>query len=193
MEKVSRSKSLKIPRKIETAEGNKNTKEDELAVGHAFAMAKNKKFKTAEELAQLESRDVDWERVTKLPEQASDLIVITKVKKLGAYIIAVTEKSPAKYRGTFVNRMQNFCLEIIQGLIRANFIHMNSETNKLTREKHQQDAIINLKMLGYIAMVAEEAGCILPKQHKQIAIQVGECINLAVAWMKSDNERWSKK
>ena len=189
---ISRSNSLKIPKVIKKVEGNQNSIEDEMAVKQAFSMSQNKKFNAANEQEKLESRDVDWDRVTKIPEQANDLIVITKVKKLGAYIIAITEKSPAKFRGTFVNRMQNFGLEILQGLIRANFIHMNSEVNKQKRENLQQDAVINLKMLGYIAMVAENAGCILPKQYKQIAMQVGECINLTVAWMKSDKERQQK-
>jgi len=193
MDSVSRGKGLKLPKVVEKVEGNKNSVADELAVGHAFSMSKNKSFHTAKEQALIESRDLDWERVTKIPEQANDLIVITKVKKLGAYIIAITEKSPAKYRGTFVNRMQNFGLEVIQSLIKANFIHLDTENNKNERERLQQSAVINLKMLGYIAMVAENAGCILAKQYKQISIQVGECINLTVAWMNSDTERWKAK
>lgn len=44
---------------------------------------------------------------------SNDLIVITVVKKLIAYVIAVTEKSPAKYRGVFVNRMQNLGLDAL--------------------------------------------------------------------------------
>lgn len=52
-------------------------------------------------------------------------MVITVVKKLGAYIIVVIEKSPVKYRGVFVNWMQ-------------------------------KDAIIKLKMLGYISMLAKK-------------------------------------
>ena len=190
---TGRNSSLKMPKIIPKVSDNGNNAEDTLAVKQAYSVAESKKFKAEEELKKLEERDVDWERVTKIPEQANDLITITKVKKLGAYIIAITEKSPAKFRGTFVNRMQNFGLITLENLIRANFIHMNSEHNKQSREQLQQDAVINLKMLGYIAMVSESAGCILPKQYKQIAIQVGECINLTVAWMKSDNERWSKK
>lgn len=41
-------------------------------------------------------------------------MVITVVKKLGAYIIAVTEKSPKKFRGVFVVRMQNYCLDTLK-------------------------------------------------------------------------------
>ena len=48
-------------------------------------------------------------------------------------------------------------------------------------------------MLGYIAMLAEEAKCILPKQYKQIAIQIGEAINLIAAWKKSDDKRYAKR
>ncbi len=42
-------------------------------------------------------------------------------------------------------------------------------------------------------MVAENSGCILKKQYKQISIQLSEAINLTVAWKKSDDERWKKR
>lgn len=136
---------------------------------------------------------MELERIEKIPFNANDLMVITVVKKLGAYIIAVTEKSPAKYRGVFVNRMQNLSLEILELLLQANFVRIDSLDNKKKREEYQKDAIIKLKMLGYIAMVAENSKCILPKQFKQISIQIGESINLIAAWKKSDDNRWSNR
>ena len=75
----------------------------------------------------------------------------------------------------------------------ANFIRMDSSTNKLKREHYQKEAIIKLKLLGYIAMVAESSSCILTKQYKQISMQLAEAINLIVAWKKSDDERWRRR
>jgi len=120
-------------------------------------------------------------------------MVVTVVKKLGAYIIAITEKSPAKFRGVFVNRMQNICLETLELLLRANFVRLESEEKKKEREEYQKEAIIKLKMLGYISMIAENANCILSRQYKQISLQIGEAINLIAAWKKSDDDRWRNR
>ncbi len=138
-------------------------------------------------------KDKDLKVIEKIPSNSNDLVVITVTKKLCAYVIAVTEKSPKKFRGVFINRMQNYCLDTIEYLLAANFIRMDSSTNKSKREHYQKEAIIKLKLLGYIAMVAESSGCILTKQYKQISMQLAEAINLIVAWKKSDDERWRKR
>ena len=92
-----------------------------------------------------------------------------------------------------MNRMQNYCLDALECLLKANFIRMDSIEKKTEREELQKEAIIKLKVLGYISMVAENSGCILKKQHKQISLQLSEAINLTVAWKKSDDERWKKR
>ena len=76
----------------------------------------------------IELDDKDLKVIEKVPFNSNDLIVITVAKKLCAYVIAVTEKSPKKFRGVFVNRMQNYCLDTIEYLLEANFIRMDSTT-----------------------------------------------------------------
>lgn len=137
--------------------------------------------------------DICPEETYKIPADASELMVITKAKKLGAYVLAVTQKSPAKFRSVFVARLQNFCLDIVADLLGANFIRMDGPDNKKRRENLQIDAIVKLKMLGYVAMLAQNAGCILMRQYKQISIQIGETVNLATAWKKSDDEKYKEK
>jgi len=193
MRTVSRNNHLKIPKVLEDFAGKINSADDELATMQAVAMANNEKFERDKMTKEIEQRDREWEQITKIPEAASDMLVITVVKKLVAYIIAITEKSPAKFRGVFVNRMQNFGLETLQNLLQANFLRLDSPENKKQRENFQQEAIIKLKMLSYIAMVAENAGCILARQYKQISIQTAEAINLIAAWKNSDDERWKIK
>ena len=109
-----------------------------------------------EDLCNIE-KDSELDKIEKISFNANDLIVITVVKKLGAYMIAVTEKSPAKYRGVFVNRVQNLSLEILELLLQVNFVRIDCLENKKKREEFQKDAIIKLKMLGYISMVAENS------------------------------------
>lgn len=192
MLQVSRDSNLKIPKKLENINGVENSIDDKLAVKQAIATADNKKFNKKSETEKTED-DNELEQVNKIPFNANDLMVITIVKKLAAYTIAVTEKSPKKYRGVFVNRMQNYCLDTLECLLEANFIRMDAQEKKTKREELQKEAVVKLKLLGYVSMVAESSGCILNKQYKQISIQLAEAINLTVSWKKSDDERWRKR
>lgn len=193
MMQVSRCSNLKIPKQINIYEKSANSIDDYVAIKKAIATANDEKINNAKikEIAAVEDKEL--EVISKLPTNANDLIVITIVKKLGAYVIAVTEKSPKKFRGVFVNRMQNYCLDTLELLLQANFIRMDTESNKVKREEYQKEAIVKLKLLGYIAMVAETSDCILKKQYKQISMQLAEAINLIIAWKKSDDERWKKE
>ena len=112
MLQVSRTNNLKVPKTLENTIDNLNSVDDKVAVKQALATANNQKFNKNKVKENIE-KDGELERIEKIPFNANDLMVITVVKKLGAYIIAVTEKSPAKYRGVFVNRMQNLSLEIL--------------------------------------------------------------------------------
>lgn len=192
MLQVSRANNLRIPKTLENVGGELNSLEDKVAVKQAIATANDKKYNKAKITEEVE-RDKELEQVSKIPYNSNDLMVVTVVKKLGAYIIAITEKSPAKFRGVFVNRMQNICLETLELLLRANFVRLESEEKKKEREEYQKEAIIKLKMLGYISMIAENANCILSRQYKQISLQIGEAINLIAAWKKSDDDRWRKR
>lgn len=190
---VNRTNNLKIPKEIEITTKSANNIEDIVATRKGIAMAEEKKFNTKKETEKVEAEDKEIKIVNKLPFNANDLVVITVVKKLGAYVIAITEKSPKKFRGVFVNRMQNYCLDTIEYLLEANFIRLDSASNKEKREKFQKEAIVKLKLLGYVSMVAESSGCILTRQYKQISMQIAEAINLIASWKKSDDERWRNK
>lgn len=213
---ISRNKKLKVPKTIKNEANYLNHMDDLFAVKSAYALAENKKMtvdhknekiytfpknkklntplnpQTPQQYQPIE-KDNELEDVLKIPAESSELIVITKAKKLGAYIMAVTQKSPAKFRGIYTARLQNFCLDIIEALLSANFIRMDSPENKKRRENLQTNAIVKLKMLGYVAMIAQYSGSILLRQYKQISIQIGETINLAMAWKKSDDEKWKEK
>ncbi len=188
---VSRDGNLKIPKNIDIVEKEINSKSDIIETKKTITYANNEKFNKDKIIKDIEKNNIELN--LKVPYNSNDLIVITKAKKLCAYIITITEKSPKKFRGVFVNRMQNHSLDVIEDLLNANFIRIDSVENKHIREKHQKDALVKLKMLGYISMIAESSNCILPKQYKQISFQISEVINLLLAWKKSDDERWRKR
>ena len=122
----------------------------------------------------------------------NELVVITKAKNLCSYIMTVTEKSPKKFRFSFVSRLQNLSLEIIEDLFRANdiFIAKNEPVSLSRRLEFQQKALTEIKLLSYFAMLASETGCILPKQYEQIAKQTAECQKLVAGWINSDKKRF---
>lgn len=193
MLQVSRDNNLKIPKQIEIIENNANSVDDMVSIKKAVATANDKRFNEDAVRNHVEKEDKELEIISQIPVNSNDLIVITVVKKLGAYVIQVTEKSPKKFRGVFVNRMQNYCLDALECLLQANFIRMDEKVKKLKREEFQKEAIVKLKLLGYVAMVAETSGCILKRQYKLISMQLAEAINLIVAWKKSDDNRFKKK
>lgn len=193
MEQVSRDSNLKIPKQISIYETNPNNINDTVAIKKAKAIADDKRFNEKKVKEEAIEDEESLKIISKIPSNSNDLIVITVVKKLTAYTIAITEKSPKKFRGVFVNRMQNYCLDTLECLLEANFLRMDSLENKKKREEYQKEAIVKLKLLGYVSMVAESSGCILKRQYKQISMQLSEAINLIIAWKKSDDNRFKNK
>ena len=126
-----------------------------------------------------------------MERRQSELTVIMKAKDLCSYIMTVTQKSPKHFRYTFVSRLQNLSLDIISNLFKANdiFVSRQDVLSQKERVRYQREAMTDLKILGYIAMLASEQKCILPKQYEQIAKQTTDCRNLLGAWMNSDKKR----
>ena len=58
----------------------------------------------------IKSKNVESVKSVRVPINSSDMIVVTKVKNLMKYIFQITEKSPKKFRFTFVNRLQDTAL-----------------------------------------------------------------------------------
>lgn len=128
-----------------------------------------------------------------MERKQSELTVITKTKDLCSYVIKVTQKSPKQFRFTFVSRLQNLALSVIENLFRANDVFVSKIDINAQKERlsMQRKAMTDLKLLGYIALLSMEQGCILPKQYEQISRQIYDCQNLLGAWMNSDRRRLS--
>ena len=56
----------------------------------------------------------------------SELAVITKAKDLCSYVMTVTDKSPKRFRFTLVAKLQNYALNIIENLYRANEVFVKA-------------------------------------------------------------------
>ena len=126
-----------------------------------------------------------------MERKQSELTVITKAKDLCKYIMTVTQRSPKQFRFTFVSRLQNLALSVIENLFRANDVFVSRQDSIAQKERvgYQRAAMTDLKLLGYISLLATEQGCILLKQYEQISRQITDCQNLLGAWMNSDRKR----
>ena len=126
-----------------------------------------------------------------MEQKQSELTVITRAKDLCSYVMTVTQKSPKHFRYTYVSRLQNLSLDVLENLIRANDVFAKRGDTAAIRERLdlQRVAMTSLKILGYFSMLAMEQQCILPKQYEQIARGVSDCRNLLGAWMNSDRKR----
>ena len=125
----------------------------------------------------------------------SELSVILKTKDLVNYILTITEKSPKKFRFTMTGRIINLSIEALENLYRANEMQMFLEDatiqkdNQRQRRKYQEEALMNIKLVAFMAEIGSEHKAILPKQYEQISIKTAECQRLIGGWMKSDEKR----
>ena len=126
-----------------------------------------------------------------MAETKSELLIITKSKDLASYVLAVTQNSPKHFRFTFVSRMQNLVLDIIENLYRANdtLFRRGDQESFRVRQEYQHKAMTDIRLLAYIAQLAMEQKCILPKQFEQISIGTTDCLRILGAWISSDRRR----
>lgn len=124
-------------------------------------------------------------------KQQSELSIITKSKDLCSYVMTVTQKSPRHFRYTYVSRLQNYSLDVIENLFRANdtFVAKGDSVAFKRRLEFQHRAMSSLRLLGYVSMLAMENKCILMKQYEIISGLVSDCQNMLGAWINSDRKR----
>ncbi|MCP1102421.1 hypothetical protein M2454_000971 [Aequitasia blattaphilus] len=129
-------------------------------------------------------------------QEKSELLIITKAKDLCSYVMVITEKCPKRFRFTYVSRLQNLALEVVEHIYRANDIFLGGvdvQHNYERRLAHQRQAFTDLRLLGYMTQASLEQKCIIAKQYEMISRQVFDCQNLLGAWMNSDKRRMMKQ
>ena len=72
---------------------------------------------------------------SKVEKQTSELKVFTASRKLLAYVVQATEKSPKKFKATFVDRLRNLVLSSNGNLIRANLCRLDEISRRIDRKK----------------------------------------------------------
>ena len=122
-----------------------------------------------------------------------ELTVITKAKELCTYIVKITQKSPKQFRFTFVSRLQNLALDVVQNIYFANEIFIIKGDAKALGKRldMHHKTVTTLKLLAYISEIAMTEKCILFKQYEQISKLTTDCQRLVGAWINSDKKRFA--
>lgn len=120
--------------------------------------------------------------------------VITNAKNLVNYVMQVTQKSPKFYRFSLVAELHEHAIFVLKNVIRANetFVAPGDESALARRQAFQQEAMVELKLLGSFAEIALDQKCVMPKHYETISSLAYECMNMLGAWGKSDRKRFSK-
>ena len=66
-------------------------------------------------------------------KKQSELTVVTRTKDLCSYIMTVTQKCPKNFRYTYVSRLQNLAMNVIENIFRANPTLKSDAETILTR------------------------------------------------------------
>ena len=123
---------------------------------------------------------------------SDELAVVTKAKELCRYVVTATNKSPRRFRFTFVSRMQNMALDIVESLFLANEVYTGKGARAEALERrldYQHRAMTTAKLLAYVALLAKEQMCITAKQYEMIAELTTSCRKMTGAWVNSDRKR----
>lgn len=70
-----------------------------------------------------------------MERRQSELTVITKAKDLCSYVMTVTRKSSKQFRFTFVSRLQNLALSVVENLFRANDVFVSKTDTYSQKER----------------------------------------------------------
>lgn len=125
----------------------------------------------------------------------SPLKVLTYGNDLMSYVLRVTQHAPKQYRFTFINRLQNLTMDVVELMLQANNIYVTRSNIATTAEKrlsYQHQALSNLQTLNYFSLEAQKYEAITFKHAIQINKQGTVCIQFLQAWIKSDRTRYQK-
>ncbi len=116
-------------------------------------------------------------------EREKEMAVFTKTKKLTDYVFVMTEKAPAKYRWSIVDRIRNTSIEVVENLYRANFERGEE------RLKYQKEAGVQLHLLNYFAGMLYDKKAISFKRLSHFTFLLTEARKLLAGWTKSTNKQ----
>ena len=123
----------------------------------------------------------------------STLKVIVYANDLMSYTLKVTQNAPKHYRFTFISRLQNLSMDIVELMLLANDVFVTKANIHKTAEQrihYQQQALSKLRAIGYFSLEAQKYDAIKLKHAIQMNKQGANCIKFLQAWMISDRVKY---
>lgn len=97
----------------------------------------------------------------------------------------VTDKSPKKFRYTFVSKIHKLLIEIIELLYEANSI----DVMDVLRLSKQEEVLVKFQVLDYICELATREKCLLFNQYENISCYINSCMKYLNGCINSDKKR----
>ena len=87
--------------------------------------------------------------------KVSEFQLIVKMKKLVAYILQISEKSPKKFRFSLLSKIHTICFELIELTYEVNSIKLG----EVLRSEKQKAILTKFKILIYLIEVGKDFKC----------------------------------
>lgn len=108
------------------------------------------------------------------------LYVRVKAEDLVGYVINATESTPKKFRNTFVKRMQDYAIDVLENIVLANNL-----TEKKERIPYMDKAFLSLQLLDSFARLSEENKLLTEHQFVTMSKMIAETLNYLLKWKAS--------
>ena len=99
----------------------------------------------------------------------------------------MTEKSPKKFRYSFVSKMHNLLIEIIELIYEVNSI----DVMDIDRLRKQENTLVKCEIFDYLCELSMREKCLLFHQYENISNYINSCMKYLNEWINSDKKRRS--
>nr|DAO06127.1 MAG TPA: Avd-like protein [Caudoviricetes sp.] len=125
-------------------------------------------------------------------KKPGQLTVLAKAELLVDHTLTLTDNTnryPKKVRFTFVNRMQNYALDIYMGLLMANELRLDVPGERAQRLQIQRQTMTNCKVLLAMIKMSYKQHYINDSSCEYWSKLVFDVLHMTAAWHKKDKER----
>ena len=116
-------------------------------------------------------------------QQEKPFYTLNKAEDFMNNVIAVTSRSPKKFRPNYVHMMQEDAMGIFNCIFTGNEYRQNPEI----RKKYQAETMIHIKRLTRLLDRAQRVQCITSIEEADLAQQLAQLTNMVNGWISSKN------
>lgn len=119
--------------------------------------------------------------------------ILNKAEKVVDYVLTCTNKSPKKLRCDIIPELRKQAFRILEDIVRANNFNLTgdstTEYSRNERKRHQEDALLTIRVLESFAEVSNIHNYITNHQFEYLTKLTQELFDMIKNWMNSDIKR----